>query len=147
MSLMQNNSATDILKNSTFHLYWYDEAKTILCLHVFERWGWDAAYLAIERITAAAASINHNFYTIFHFEKSSAMLPSSYAVPNVRNMMINTPNEQLVLLVNSNRFLEIIVGMAAMGMPMLQKIRFTTNLERALEIIAQHKITSVNAHH
>jgi hypothetical protein len=132
---------TDILKNSTFHLYWYDESQTILCLHVYERWGWDAAYLAIERISAAAASISHDFYTVFHFEKSSAMLPSSYAIPNVRNMMVNTPNEQMILLVNANRFLEIILGMAGQGMPMFRKIHFTSTLERALEIIAQHKAT------
>jgi hypothetical protein len=131
----------DILKNSTFHLRWHDDEHTILILEIFDRWDWDAAYLAIEKISQAAASIDHDFYTVFLFEKSSSMLPRDYVIPNTRNLMIDTPNERLILLVNSSRFLEIIVNMVAKGLAMSSKIRFVPNLERAMVLIEQKKAT------
>jgi hypothetical protein len=132
----------DILQNNTFHLRWHDDEHTVLVLNVKDRWDWDAAYLAIERISQAAASIDHDFYTVFLFEKSSSMLPRDYVIPNTRNLMIETPNERLVLLVNANRFLEIIVNMVAKGLPAIaRKIRFVPNLECALQAIEQHKAT------
>ncbi len=130
-----------IHETNCYRLYWHNEAKSRIVLHVLHPWTWDAAFDAIHRSDAAVGAQAHPVYTIFHFEPGTAILPRNSSIDNVRRLMTTTDlqNEKLVILAFQGTTFRLILSAIGHRLPVWGKLRFVASLDEGLAIADAHE--------
>jgi hypothetical protein len=132
----------ELLRADNFVVRWYDAEHTILVVDILERWTWDDAYEVINCLTAALEASERDVYTIFHFTRRGLMMPRSYALPNIRKFLVESPNEKLIIFINSGGLLKSLLEILHRTFDVkviFNKFRFVASMEAALAAIAEHK--------
>lgn len=128
-----------------YRIYWYDADRSILMADITDRWTWPDATKCIEKMNEViAAAIPRPVYVVYHFVPGVSAIPQEgSALSNIKRMLVvDNPNEQLIIMIGTNTFLRILVEIAAqLGGPRspIAKYRFVATLDAALTEIRAHK--------
>lgn len=126
-----------------YTIRWYDDARTILLVHVQKPWKWEDAHEGIGVVNDTIRATAHNVYTVYYFEKQVPMVPKGPAFANLRSIMaVDLPNEQLLIFVGGSmilkRFIDIVGKVYGIGQA-VSKFKFVSTLDEAAALIAAHK--------
>lgn len=126
--------------NGTIH--WHDAEHRILIAQITAPITWGEIYEATCFIDEVILAQPHPVYTVYLFKIGFLAIPAHNMLSTIGDMLqMDNPNEALIIFVNSSA-LQSLIRMASLGqrtLPILKKHRYTTSLDEALAIIAEHR--------
>lgn len=123
------------------HIYWHDDAKTILVMEARGDWTWDEARAFIEAQIEWMAQVDHRVHTVFVLNVSS-LLPHGNLLLNLRQLIeLQHPNEDLVVFTGNNQLMRTLIGAlnrAAQIGSITTRYRYADTLEDGLREVERY---------
>jgi hypothetical protein len=131
-----------IAELSASRIYWHDSDHTILVHEALGRWNWHEAHESLRIVNDTLWASTQGVCTI-HFLKSFTTLPTGNALANLRRlMMIDPPNEQLVIIVGASSVMSVFLKTVLRAYQLtgsISKYHYVETFSDALRVIEQHR--------